>query len=97
MFVREEISQDESTFAALSPKYIIHLSAPCHCCRAKNPNDTQRKTTPLNQQSPLFKLLQPTILQRLLYSKQFLNKISQILKKILETPNTRDFQCNNRF
>jgi len=41
MFALEEISQDESTFPALSPKYIMHLSVLC-LRTGHNPNDTQR-------------------------------------------------------
>jgi len=65
MFALEEISQDESTFLALSPKHILHLLAPC-LPPGHSPNDRLRaKATPLDRQSPLFNS------RNLLYNKDF--------------------------
>jgi hypothetical protein len=96
MFALEEISQDESTFLALSPKHILHLLAPCLVAGPVVPKVFAGKSNPARPAKPIIQFTQPTIQQRLLYLKQILDKISQILKKILETANTRDFQRNNR-
>ena len=74
MFALEEITQDESTFPALSPKYIIHLSVLC-LRTGHNPNDTQRaKAAPLDRQSPLFNS------RNLLYNKDFYTPNNFLIK-----------------